>query len=92
MHLIRQISKKIYYSIKCQIALKAAGSSPVEVIFLNLPNLSSRIMAPGSTEPLTEMCTRNLPGGKGRPVRKADNLTAIFEPSQLSRKCGSLDV
>jgi hypothetical protein len=23
------------------------------------------------------MCTLNLPGGKGRPVRKADNLTAI---------------
>jgi hypothetical protein len=31
----------------------------------------------GSTQPLTEMSTRNLPGGKGRPARKADNLTAI---------------
>jgi hypothetical protein len=30
--------------------------------------------------PLTEMSTRNLPGGKGRPARKADNLTAISEP------------
>jgi hypothetical protein len=29
---------------------------------------------------LTEMSTRNLPGGKGRPARKADNLTAICEP------------
>jgi hypothetical protein len=36
-------------------------------------------MALGSTHPLTEMSTRNLPGGKGRPVRKADNLTAICE-------------
>jgi hypothetical protein len=27
------------------------------------------------------MSTRNLPGGKGRPVRKADNLTAICEPT-----------
>jgi hypothetical protein len=26
------------------------------------------------------MSTRNLPGGKGRPVREADNLTAICEP------------
>jgi hypothetical protein len=26
------------------------------------------------------MSTRNLPGGKIRPVRKADNLTAICEP------------
>jgi hypothetical protein len=34
-------------------------------------------MALGSTQPLTEMGTRNLPGGKGRPARKADNLTAI---------------
>jgi hypothetical protein len=29
--------------------------------------------------PLTEICSRNLPGGKGRPARKAD-LTAIYEP------------
>jgi hypothetical protein len=29
------------------------------------------------------MCTGNLPGGKGRPARKADNLTAIFEPTVL---------
>jgi hypothetical protein len=37
-------------------------------------------MVLGSTQPLTEMITRNLPGGKGRPTRKADNLTAICEP------------
>jgi hypothetical protein len=37
-------------------------------------------MALGSTQPLTEMSTKNLPGGKGRPVREADNLTAICEP------------
>jgi hypothetical protein len=36
-------------------------------------------MALRSTQPLTEMSTRNLPGGKGRSVRKADNLTAICE-------------
>jgi hypothetical protein len=36
-------------------------------------------MALGSTQPLTEMSTRNLYGGKGRPARKADNLTAICE-------------
>jgi hypothetical protein len=34
----------------------------------------------GSTQPLTEMSTRNLPGGKGWPARGADNLTAIYEP------------
>jgi hypothetical protein len=37
-------------------------------------------MALGSTQPLREMSTRNVPGGKGRPARKADNLTAIYEP------------
>jgi hypothetical protein len=35
----------------------------------------------GLTQPLTEMSTRNLPGGKGRPAHKADNLTAICEPT-----------
>jgi hypothetical protein len=37
-------------------------------------------MALGLTQPLTEMSTKNLPGGKERPARKADNLTAICEP------------
>jgi hypothetical protein len=37
-------------------------------------------MALGSTQPLTEMSTRNLPGAKGRQARKADNLTDICEP------------
>jgi hypothetical protein len=37
-------------------------------------------MALGSTQPLIEMSTRNVHGGEGRPVRKADNLTAICEP------------
>jgi hypothetical protein len=37
-------------------------------------------MALGSTQPLTEMSTRNLPGGKWWPAVKADNLTAICEP------------
>jgi hypothetical protein len=46
----------------------------------NWPNSSSRTMALGSIQPLTEMSTRNLPGGKGRPTRKADNLTANCEP------------
>jgi hypothetical protein len=48
--------------------------------FYNCPNTFSRITALGSTQPLTEMRTRNLPGGKGRPVPKADNLTVICEP------------
>jgi hypothetical protein len=38
-------------------------------------------MALGSTQPLTEMSTRNLPGGSGWPECKADNLTVIREPT-----------
>jgi hypothetical protein len=58
--------------------------------FFNLPNPSSRTMALGSTQPLTEMSARNLPGGKGWPARRPDNLPPSV--SQLSRKCGSLDI
>jgi hypothetical protein len=59
---------------------KVAGSSSDEVDFFNLPNPSSRTMTLGSTQPLTEISTRNFPGDKGRPAHKADNITAICEP------------
>jgi hypothetical protein len=62
-----------------------AGRSPVrvwdEVDFFNLPNLSSRTMALGSTQPLTEMSTRNLSGDKKQPAHRADNLAAVYEPN-----------
>jgi hypothetical protein len=48
--------------------------------FFNSSDRTNRIMALGSTQPLTEMSTRNLPGGKGRPARMADNLNTISEP------------
>jgi hypothetical protein len=38
-------------------------------------------MVLGSTQPPTEMSTKSLPGGKGRLARKADNLTAMCEPT-----------
>jgi hypothetical protein len=37
-------------------------------------------MALGLTQPVTEMSTRNLPGGKWQPTLKPDNLTANCEP------------
>jgi hypothetical protein len=58
-----------------------AGSIPDEVIgFFNWPNPYSRTMALESSQPLTEMKTRNLPEGKRQPTSGADNLTAICEP------------
>jgi hypothetical protein len=51
---------------------------PDDVIrFINLPNPSSPTVALGSPKPLTEMSTRNFPGG----AREADNATAICEPT-----------
>jgi hypothetical protein len=48
-------------------------------------------MALGSTQPLTQMSTRYLPLGKGRPARKADNLAAstkyMQHPATLCRCC-----
>jgi hypothetical protein len=38
-------------------------------------------MALGSTQLLREMSTRKFPGVKGRAERKADNFTAICEPT-----------
>jgi hypothetical protein len=73
-------------SVICWGTVLQAGRPPVQfpmgsTDFFNWSNPFSRTMVLGSTQPLTEMGTRNLPGGKGRTARKADNLTAICEPT-----------
>jgi hypothetical protein len=47
-------------------------------------------MALGSTQPLREMSTRNLPGGKGRSAHKLATSPPLV--SRMSRKCGSLKI
>jgi hypothetical protein len=44
-------------------------------------------MALGSTQPRKEMSTRNLPGGKKRPARRADNLAAVYTGITLLLSC-----
>jgi hypothetical protein len=58
----------------------------MRLLDFSLPNPSSRAIALGSAQPLTEMSTRDFPLGKGRT---AENLTAIYEPLG---KFGNLDV
>jgi hypothetical protein len=63
-------------------------------IFSNLPNPSGRTMALGSTQPVTEMSTRNLKkemwGVNGG--RRGGLTTFPLSVSRLSKKCGSLDL
>jgi hypothetical protein len=62
---------------------KVAGSIPDGVIGIFLwHNPSGRTMAQGSTQPLTEMSTRNISCGWRWPVRRAENLTTFM--GQLS--------
>jgi hypothetical protein len=59
--------------------------------FFNSPNPFSPTMALGSTQPPTEISTRKLTGIKLRPLHKAENFTAVYCMSRLSRKIGNLD-
>jgi hypothetical protein len=66
---------KHVYRTSLSIAYEAIG-------FFNLPNHTRRTKALGFTQPLIEMSTKNIPGGKARPARKADNFPDVF--SRLS--------
>jgi hypothetical protein len=60
-------------------SLKDAVVNPDITIVFNVSNSSTRSAALGSTQPPRGTIARSLIGGKGRPARKADNLTAYYE-------------
>ena len=60
----------------CATNWKVTGSIPNDVIgIFHWQNPSSRTMALGSTQPLTEIGTENISWGWRRPVCRADNLS-----------------
>jgi hypothetical protein len=60
-------------------SLENAKSKEVNGLF-QLTKSFQPLYGPGVDSSLTEMSTKNLPGCKARPARKADNLSAICEP------------
>jgi hypothetical protein len=69
-------------SSKCCIINTAysKSNSYVTEFFYSALNPSSRTMAPGFTQPETEMSTGRFLGGKLLSACKVDSLTAICEP------------
>ena len=68
-----------YLPTHCATSRKVAGSIPDGVIgIFHWHNPSGRTMALGSTQPLTEMSTRNISWGSMRPVQRADKLTTLM--------------
>jgi len=87
----------------CATSWKIAGSITEGVIgIFRWHNPSSRTMALGLTQPVTEMSTRSISWGQRLPVRGADNLIAfmcrlswsvllnLLEPSSPLQACNGI--
>ena len=70
---------QILYGPLFYLSRKGAGSIPDGVIgIFHFHNPSGRTMVLGSTQPLTEMSTRNISWGQRQPVRRVDNLITFM--------------
>jgi hypothetical protein len=58
-----------------------AGRSQDRILVMWIFSIYLVLPAPGVDSALTQISTRNIPGGKGWLARKADDLTAICEPT-----------
>jgi hypothetical protein len=78
---LHRMRNNSFLHAKCSILFLCKwrhGSIPEDSIaFHNLPDPSSRTLTLDSSHPVTEISSRNLPGGEARPMLKADNLTSI---------------
>jgi hypothetical protein len=73
MYAVAQLVEALFYKPEGRRFDEAIGFS------IDLVPAPALYMALGSAQPLTEMSTRNFPGGRQRPARKFDNLTAMCE-------------
>jgi hypothetical protein len=57
------------------------GKKKIRFVLSNVtPNTFGSTMSLGLTQPVTDLSTKNLRGGKGQLERKVDNFNAIYEP------------
>jgi hypothetical protein len=78
---IQQFLKSKFSTLDTRSITKPTKIQLIITLLSRSLNISIDIILPalGSTQPLTEMSTRNLPGGKGLPAHMAENITAICE-------------
>jgi hypothetical protein len=80
---MEKVRKSLVILPKFYHSLRHCATSWKVIRFFNWPNPSSCTMALRSTQPLTEMSTRNLHVGKGQLADMADNLTTTCDPNCL---------
>jgi hypothetical protein len=74
------VAMNVYACFKLSAFISIYRSVPLHLGYAVVVYLVKALSISTRTQHLTEMSIRNIPGGKGRSVRKADNGTTICEP------------